>query len=540
MLFVEEKYKDDLQKYLEKIEDRNNVKEYLQTLGLKLEELEIKKQNIAEKQASFEFERKQLEDILKKAESQLRNIKDSEDKKTFIEQYVNQMTDKLKAVNEYIYTLEVESKETDKDIKNRNLDKVDNRRTLERIRNELFNLKEIIQESSFFNGSLKALKENMTKLQEEKTKILNLKKEILKKEELKVELQSLENLIALIKQKSEIELEIERLEKNKEQLTTDIDANKGQIQSILNDNESSKEQLITKIDEINLNIKTLNDNIDAKTNSISCLEKEIKSNEENISLKLKDSENIFQNIMVLQDWRDSIWRRVISLLTFGIFCNYKSVQKKLDKEFVNRSNINKEITDLRMTNENKIKQKKDLSDEILKHKKETNILKENWFSLKSQLNKKNSTKEIEDLKVTNSQKQFLLENTILKIKQQREKLKNISIENMQPLTDLEILQKEKSDKLNSLNAISVDKIDKDIETLIVRESELKIKINENKSSISDSSLDNFKIEVEIETKKQLSEVEPFTKVKLLLEKSNSNDSGMSILSENFPKIFIKK
>ncbi|WP_425382167.1 hypothetical protein [Spiroplasma endosymbiont of Melieria omissa] len=39
---------------------------------------------------------------MKKAESQLRNIKDSEDKKTFIEQYVNQMTDKLKAVNEYI------------------------------------------------------------------------------------------------------------------------------------------------------------------------------------------------------------------------------------------------------------------------------------------------------------------------------------------------------------------------------------------------------------------------------------------------------
>ncbi|WP_342272789.1 hypothetical protein [Spiroplasma endosymbiont of Acasis viretata] len=103
MLFGEEKYKDDLQKYLKKIKDRNNVKEYLQTLGLKLEELEIKKQNIAEKQASFEFERKQLEDILKKAESQLRNIKDSEDKKTFIEQYVNQMTDKLKAVNEYIY-----------------------------------------------------------------------------------------------------------------------------------------------------------------------------------------------------------------------------------------------------------------------------------------------------------------------------------------------------------------------------------------------------------------------------------------------------
>ncbi len=446
------------------------------------------------------------------------------------------MTDKLKAVNENIYTLEVESKETDKDIKNRNLDKVDNRRTLERIRNELFNLKEIIQESSFFNGSLKALKENMTKLQEEKTKILNLKKEILKKEELKAELQSLENLIALIKQKSEIELEIERLEKNKEQLTTDIDANKGQIQSILNDNESSKEQLITKIDEINLNIKTLNDNIDAKTNSISCLEKEIKSNEENISLKLKDSENIFQNIIVLQDWRDSIWRRVISLLTFGIFCNYKSVQKKLDKEFVNRSNINKEITDLRMANEKKIKQEKDLFNEILKHKKETNILKENWLVLKAQLSKKNSTKEIEDLKVTNSQKQFLLENTILKIKQQREKLKNISIENMQPLTDLEILQKEKSDKLNSLNAISLDKLDKDIETLIVRESELKIKINENKSSISDSSLDNFKIEVEIETKKQLSEVEPFTKVKPLLEKSNSNDSGIDIITESIKMI----
>ncbi|MBP1525696.1 MAG: hypothetical protein H9Q65_03740 [Spiroplasma ixodetis] len=536
MLFGEEKYKDDLQKYLKKIEDRNNVKEYLQTLGLKLEELEIKKQNIAEKQASFEFERKQLEDILKKAESQLRNIKDSEDKKTFIEQYVNQMTNKLKAVNENIYTLEVESKETDKDIKNRNLDKVDNRRTLERIRNELFNLKEIIQESSFFNGSLKALKENMTKLQEEKTKILNLKKEILKKEELKVELQSLENLIALIKQKSEIELEIERLEKNKEQLTTDIDANKGQIQSILNDNESSKEQLITKIDEINLNIKTLNDNIDAKTNSISCLEKEIKSNEENISLKLKDSENIFQNIIVLQAWRDSIWRRVISLLTFGIFCNYKSVQKKLDKEFVNRSNINKEITDLRMANEKKIKQEKDLFNEILKHKKETNILKENWLVLKAQLSKKNSTKEIEDLKVTNSQKQFLLENTILKIKQQREKLKNISIENMQPLTDLEILQKEKSDKLNSLNSISLDKLDKDIETLIVRESQLKIKINENKSSISDSSLDNFKIEVEIETKKQLSEVEPFTKVKPLLEKSNSNDSGIDIITESIKMI----
>ncbi|WP_338976207.1 hypothetical protein [Spiroplasma endosymbiont of Monopis laevigella] len=536
MLFGEEKYKDDLQKYLNKIKDRNNVKEYLQTLGLKLEELEIKKQNIAEKQASFEFERKQLEDILKKAESQLRNIKDSEDKKTFIEQYVNQMTDKLKAVNEYIYTLEVESKETSKDIKNRNLDRVDNRRTLERIRNELFNLKKIIQESSFFNGSLKALKENMTKLQEEKTKILNLKKEILKKEELKVELQSLEKLIALIKQKSEIELEIERLEKNKEQLTTEIDVNNGQIQSIFNDNETSKEQLITKIDEINLNIKTLNDKIDAKTNSISRLEEEIESNDKDINLKVKDSENIFQNLLLLQDWRDSNWRRVIAILTFGIFCSYKSVQKKLDKEFVNRSNINKEIADLRMTNESKIKQKKDLSDEILKHKKETNILKENWLVLKAQLSKKNNTKEIEDLKVTNSQKQFLLENTILKIKQQREKLKNISIENTQPLTDLEILQKEKSDKLNSLNAISLDKLDKNIETVIVRESELKIKINENESSISDSSLDNFKIEVEIETKKQLLEIEPFTKVKPLLEKSNSNDSGIDITTESIKMI----
>ncbi|WJG71033.1 hypothetical protein [Spiroplasma ixodetis] len=376
----------------------------------------------------------------------------------------------------------------------------------------------------------------MTKLQEEKTKILNLKKEILKKEELTLELQSLENLIALIKQKSEIELEIERLEKNKEQLTTDIDANNGQMQSILNDNESSKEQLITKIDEINLNIKTLNDNIDAKTNSISCLEKEIKSNEENISLKLKDSENIFQNIIVLQDWRNSIWRRVIAILTFGIFCSYKSVQNKINKVSDNRSSINKEIAELQMANTNKIKQKKHLSDEILKNKKETNILKENWFSLKSQLNKKNNTKEIEDLKVTNSQKRFLLENTILKIKQQRENLKNISIENTQPLTDLEILQKEKSDKLNSLNAISLDKLDKDIETVIVRESELKIKINENKSSISHSNLDNFKIEVEIETKKQLLEIEPFTKVKPLLEKSNSNDSGIDITTESIKMI----
>lgn len=323
---------------------------------------------------------------------------------------------------------------------------------------------------------LKALKGSMTKLQEEKTKILNLKKE-----ELKAELQS--------------------LEKDKEQLTTDIAVNNGQIQSILNDNESSKEQLITKIDEINLNIKTLNDNIDAKTNSISRLKKEIKSNEEDISSKLKDSENIFQNIIVLQDWSDSNWRRVIALLTFGIFCSYKSVQKKLDKEFVNRSNINKEIADLGMPNANKIKQKKDLFDEILKYKKETNILKENWLALKAQLSKKNNTKEIEDLKVTNIQKQFLLENAILKIKEQREKLRNISIENTQPLTDLEILQKEKTDKLNSLNAISLDKLDKDIETIIARESELKIKINENKSSVSDSSLDNFKIEVEIETKK---------------------------------------
>lgn len=86
---------------------------------------------------------------MKKAESQLRNIQDSEDKKTFIEQYINQMSDKLKAVNKNIYALEFESEETGKDIKNRDRDRVDNRRTLERLRNELFNLKEIIQESSF-------------------------------------------------------------------------------------------------------------------------------------------------------------------------------------------------------------------------------------------------------------------------------------------------------------------------------------------------------------------------------------------------------
>ncbi|BET38540.1 hypothetical protein [Spiroplasma ixodetis] len=53
MLFGEEKYNDYLQKYLKKIKDRNNVKEYLQTLSLKLEELEIKKQNIVENQSKF-------------------------------------------------------------------------------------------------------------------------------------------------------------------------------------------------------------------------------------------------------------------------------------------------------------------------------------------------------------------------------------------------------------------------------------------------------------------------------------------------------
>ncbi|WP_425382165.1 hypothetical protein [Spiroplasma endosymbiont of Melieria omissa] len=37
MLFGEEKYKDDLQKYLKKIKDWNNVKEYLQTLRTCLE-----------------------------------------------------------------------------------------------------------------------------------------------------------------------------------------------------------------------------------------------------------------------------------------------------------------------------------------------------------------------------------------------------------------------------------------------------------------------------------------------------------------------
>ncbi|WJG71317.1 hypothetical protein [Spiroplasma ixodetis] len=94
-----------------------------------------------------------------------------------------------------------------------------------------------------------------------------------------------------------------------------------------------------------------------KNNSISRLKKEIESNEKNINSKIKNVQNIVQNIQIMQNWRDSIWCRIIVVLTFGIFCNYKNNQKKIDKANENRININKEIDDLLITNEETIKQK---------------------------------------------------------------------------------------------------------------------------------------------------------------------------------------
>lgn len=58
MLFGEEKYQDDLQKYLNKIKDQNNVKEYLQTLSLKIKELEIQKTRYFWKTSKFWIWRK--------------------------------------------------------------------------------------------------------------------------------------------------------------------------------------------------------------------------------------------------------------------------------------------------------------------------------------------------------------------------------------------------------------------------------------------------------------------------------------------------
>ncbi|WJG71488.1 hypothetical protein [Spiroplasma ixodetis] len=293
---------------------------------------------------------------------------------------------------------------------------------------------------------------------ERRLDLLNSRIQI-QEEELELEIKD-KKLVELISQKREIELEIQKLEKYQQQLVIKIVDNNNQMQTILNDNKSFKNQLIIKIDEINSNIKTLQDNIYIKNNSISRLKKEIESNEKNINSKIKDVQNIIQNIQIMQKWRDSIWRRIIVVLTFGIFCSYKNNQKKIDKANENRININKEINDLLITYEETIKQKKYLCTKILEHQKEITSLKENQRNLDMQLENDKNTKT-EELKTKNKKIQSLLENIKNQITEQKIKLFNVSlalIESEKSLTELKKIKTEKE---------SLDKVNKNWEEKVV-------------------------------------------------------------------------
>lgn len=121
---------------------------------------------------------------------------------------------------------------------------------------------------------------------------------------------------------------------------------------------------------------------------------------------------------------------------------------------------------------------------------------------------------------------MLLKETTDKIIKQQEELWTLSIatiENIKTLNELEVLQQEEIDKLN----INLPDINDEIEALTTSETNLILKINEQKSVISTSRLDDFKIEVKKSLQKE--NLPSFSEtVKPLLEKSDSKDSGIDI------------
>lgn len=232
----------------------------------------------------------------------------------------------------------------------------------------------------------------------------------------------------------------------------------------------------------------------------------------------------------MQNWRDSIWRRVIAVLTIGLFCSKKSVINKRDQECENFNKMIMEKEKLKVEKKEKLEQIKVLDDQIVEHQKTIVVNRKELNNTEKKLDElydsNISTKKIEELKETNLQNHLLLKETTNKIIKQQEELWTLSIatiENTKILNELEVLQQEKNDKLN----INLLDINDEIETLTTKETNLILKINEQKSVVSTSHIDDFKIEVEKSLEKE--NVPSFSEiVKPFLEKSDSKDSGVDI------------
>lgn len=156
--------------------------------------------------------------MIKKAEIKLKKIKSSEDKSSFIDEYISPITDELINIKEELINLQIKTE------KYKNLEEIKkseknlNKIRLEKLRRELVTLKMEIEKSPLFNGSLKQLNQDLEILQEEKNSLLSLKQELLRKDKIKEELQYLEDLINLLKQKEKVEVALQSLERDKEQL----------------------------------------------------------------------------------------------------------------------------------------------------------------------------------------------------------------------------------------------------------------------------------------------------------------------------------
>lgn len=152
------------------------------------------------------------------------------------------------------------------------------------------------------------------------------------KKEIEIELQRLEKLINLLKQKAKIAAELQILKNDKQNLITAINFNDKAIKNILNNNEKTITELTNKVKASELNIKVLANNIEINLNLIAKLESNIKTINENIKvllIKINDFNAIINN---LENWSNSIWRRLINILTIGFFCNKKVLLIKSKKK----------------------------------------------------------------------------------------------------------------------------------------------------------------------------------------------------------------
>ncbi|WP_425381010.1 hypothetical protein [Spiroplasma endosymbiont of Polydrusus pterygomalis] len=267
------------------------------SLKNKQEEVETRKIIIKEQE-------KKIRQEIKKAEIQLKKIKNSKNKRSVTDEYILLINNTLIKIKAQLIDLQNKIKEFNTIKQLKNSEKSTNKIKFKKLKAELVNLKIKIEELSLFNGSIKQLQI----LQKKQNSLLDLKQEWLKKDEIKAEL--------------------ERLERYKEQLIAEININDKKIADILNENENIKNKLIDEIRESLVIIKSLMKNIKTKDNLVSDLKTNIISVNKNIEEKRIKIQRTLDAIVNLQNWRDSSWRRVIVVLTINLFCSKKRVINK--------------------------------------------------------------------------------------------------------------------------------------------------------------------------------------------------------------------